>query len=388
MWVDTAKLQDYTFHDRYENIVKRMILLELKTPLYDTHVKCGGKPVPFAGYLLPVQYPTGIVAEHMAVRTAAGIFDVSHMGEVILEGADALINVQMLVTNDCSSMVDGQVKYSPMCNDNGGVVDDLLVYKKCENNYMLVINAANHEKDVAWMKSKIKGDLEFKDISADIAQIAVQGPKAHEIVAKLAGEKKLPVKYYSFTNDVPVGGLNCLVSKTGYTGEDGYELYTSNENAVPLWEMLMKAGFGFGLIPCGLGARDTLRLEAAMPLYGHEMNDEITPFETGIGFFVKMNKDDFIGKAVLALKGEPKIKRIGLELTDRGIARNGDKVFFGGKEIGYVTSGTMCPFLKKAVAMALVSVDYTAEGDELEIEVRGKMIHAKATVLPFYKRAK
>lgn len=366
--------------------MKRMIFLELKTPLYDTHVTYGGKPVSFAGYLLPVQYPTGITAEHMAVRTAAGMFDVSHMGEVILKGPDALKNVQMLVANDCSAMTDGQIKYSPMCNENGGVVDDLLVYRKSADHYMLVINAANHDKDTAWIKNNIKGDLAFEDISADIAQIAVQGPNAHEILAKLADEKIFPVKYYSFTDGVPVGGLHCIVSKTGYTGEDGYELYTSNENAAPLWEMLMETGAESGLIPCGLGARDTLRLEAAMPLYGHEMDDKITPFEAGIGSFVKMNKDDFIGKTALESKGEPIIKRIGLELTDRGIARNGDKVFYGNNEIGYVTSGTMCPFLKKAVAMALVGIEAPAGDNEFKIEVRGKRLKANAVKLPFYKR--
>ncbi|MEI6578701.1 MAG: glycine cleavage system aminomethyltransferase GcvT, partial [Eubacteriales bacterium] len=284
----------------------------MKTPLYDTHVKYGGKIVPFAGYLLPVQYQTGIAAEHIAVRTAAGLFDVSHMGEITLKGMDALKNVQMLVTNDCSVMYDGQVKYSPMCNENGGVVDDLLVYKIGDNDYMLVVNAANHDKDVEWIKSYISGDVEFKDISQDLAQIAVQGPNAYQIVINLADKENLPVKYYSFTQGVDVGGFECIVSKTGYSGEEGYELYTANENAAPLWEKLMEAGKDLGLIPCGLGARDTLRLEAAMPLYGHEMNDVITPFETGIGFFVKMTKDDFIGKAALQAKGEPKIKRIGL----------------------------------------------------------------------------
>lgn len=361
--------------------------MDLKTPLYEIHLKYGGKPVPFAGYLLPVQYPSGITAEHMAVRTAAGIFDVSHMGEVILKGPDALMNVQMLVTNDCSAMADGQVKYSPMCNDNGGIVDDLLVYKKAADHYMLVINAANHDKDTAWMKSKIKGDLGFKDISAEIAQIAIQGPKAKEILTKLTEVENLPVKYYSFTDEVSIGGISCLVSRTGYTGEDGYELYTANENAVNLWELLMKSGGVSGLIPCGLGARDTLRLEAAMPLYGHEMNDFITPFEAGIGQFVKMNKDDFIGKAALAAKVNAKLKRIGLELEDRGIARNADKVFSNGNEIGYVTSGTMCPFIKKAAAMALVDAAYAAAGDMFEIEVRGKYLNAKAVGLPFYKRS-
>ncbi|MCR5484770.1 MAG: glycine cleavage system aminomethyltransferase GcvT [Clostridiales bacterium] len=361
--------------------------MELKTPLYDVHVKYGGKIVPFGGYLLPVQYGTGIVAEHMAVRTKAGLFDVSHMGEVTFEGKDALKNINMLVTNDCSGMYDGQVRYSPMCNENGGVVDDLLVYKKNDESYLVVINAANHDKDVAWMKARVFGDAVFTDISSSVAQLALQGPASKDIILKLTDEASLPVKYYSFTEHVGVGGIDCLVSRTGYTGEFGYELYTKPENAADLWEKLIEAGAEFGLIPCGLGARDTLRLEAAMPLYGHEMNDEITPLETGLGYFVKMTKDDFIGKAAMENKGEPTIKRIGVELCERGIAREECKVFSSDKEVGHITSGTMCPYLKKAVGMALVDKDIS-EGDELFVEVRGKKLRAEAVALPFYKRTK
>jgi aminomethyltransferase len=364
-----------------------MIKLELKTPLYDIHVKYGGKIVPFAGYLLPVQYETGITTEHMAVRTGVGMFDVSHMGEVTLEGADALKNVQNLVANNCEGMYDGQVKYSPMCNENGGVVDDLLVYRKGEGSYLIVINAANHDKDVAWFKNHISGDVVFKDISADISQIALQGPRAKDVLIKLVDESLLPVKYYSFVENIDISGIPCLVSKTGYTGENGYELYTENKYAASLWEKLMDAGREFGLIPCGLGSRDTLRLEAAMPLYGHEMNDEITPLETGLGFFTKLDKPDFIGKAAILAKGEPKIKRIGLELTERGIAREHCKVFCGEKEIGMTTSGTMCPFIKKAVAMDLVSVDSVNEGDTVSVDVRGKRLMARVVKLPFYKKA-
>lgn len=362
--------------------------LDIKTPLYDMHLKYGGKVVPFAGHLLPIQYGSGITAEHMAVRTAAGLFDVSHMGEIVLKGPDALENIQYLMTNDCANMADGQVRYSPMCNENGGVIDDLLIYKKRDNNYLLVVNAANHEKDAVWIKSHVSGDCVFEDISADTAQIALQGPKALEIITKLVDVETLPVKYYSFTDGVLVGGLECLVSRTGYTGEDGYELYTANENAAELWERLMTAGSDSGLIPCGLGARDTLRLEAGMPLYGHEMDDTITPFETGLGFFVKMSKDDFIGKAALQAKGEPQIKRIGLELTDRGIARSGDKVFLGEVEIGTVSSGTMCPFIKKAVAMALVTRSSVTQGDVVELDVRGRKLKAAVVKLPFYKANK
>ena len=215
-------------------------MMEKKTPLYDCHVKAGGKLVSFAGYLLPVQYETGVIKEHMAVRTAAGLFDVSHMGEVVLRGKDALNNVQKLVTNDCSRMYDGQVKYSPMCNKNGGVVDDLLVYRKNEDEYLIVVNAANRLKDVLWMRQHLEGEVEFEDISDDIAQLALQGPGAKEILCKISDEEKLPVKYYSFSENVLIDGISCLVSKTGYTGEDGYEIYCSSSEGSKLWRLFLR----------------------------------------------------------------------------------------------------------------------------------------------------
>lgn len=362
--------------------------VERKTPLYDCHVQCKGKIVPFAGYLLPVQYETGVIAEHMAVREKAGLFDVSHMGEVILTGKDALKNVQNLVTNDCSKMYDGQVKYSPMCNDNGGVVDDLLVYQFHKEKYLIVINAANRFKDVEWMVQHLSGEVEFKDISDDVAQLALQGPKAQDILHKLMEQDTLPLKYYSFTEDNVVKGIKCLISKTGYTGEDGYELYCKPEDASKLWNELLGAGKEEGLIPCGLGARDTLRLEAAMPLYGHEMDDTITPIETNLGFAVKMNKEDFIGKNGMLSKGEPKINRVGLRITGRGIAREHCPVFVGDKEIGVTTSGTHCPYLGHPVAMALLDLKYTKLGTNVEVEVRGKRVSAEVVELPFYKRNK
>ncbi|MBC7959498.1 MAG: glycine cleavage system aminomethyltransferase GcvT, partial [Vallitaleaceae bacterium] len=267
--------------------------MDLKTPLYESHVAAGGKIVPFAGYLLPIQYAEGIVTEHMAVRTKAGLFDVSHMGEVLLSGPSALANVQMLVTNDCEKMVVGQVKYTPMCNEAGGVVDDLMVYKLDQERYLLVINAANRHKDVAWIKAHLFGDVVCEDISDATAQIALQGPKALEILRKLTKDAYIPEKYYTFVEKGMVADLACIISRTGYTGEDGFEFYCSQEDAPHLWDTLLEAGNEFGLIPCGLGARDTLRLEAAMPLYGHEMNEEITPIEAGLSIFVKMNKTDF-----------------------------------------------------------------------------------------------
>jgi aminomethyltransferase len=371
--------------------------MEKKTPLYDCHVRAGGKIVPFAGYLLPVQYETGVIAEHMAVRTSAGLFDVSHMGEVVLKGKDALNNVQHLLTNDFSRMYDGQVKYSPMCNNYGGVVDDLLVYRRKEDEYLIVINAANRLKDVEWMKWHLIGEVEFADISDEVAQLALQGPRAKEILSKIADEEDFPVKYYSFRENVMVGEVSCLISKTGYTGEDGYELYCSNTDVEKLWNAILEAGNYVGangkmeegqnaVIPCGLGARDTLRLEAAMPLYGHEMDDTISPYETGLGFAVKMEKEDFIGKEGLMTRGIPKITRIGLKITGRGIAREECPIYYDNKLLGTTTSGTHCPYLGHPVAMALIPVEYSSIGTQVEVEVRGRRIAAEIVPLPFYKR--
>jgi aminomethyltransferase len=362
--------------------------MEKITPLYDCHVQQKGKIVSFAGYLLPVQYETGVINEHMAVRELAGLFDVSHMGEVILEGKDALLNVQRLVTNDCSHMYDGQVKYSPMCNENGGVVDDLLVYRIHSEKYLIVINAANRLKDVNWIKQHLIGEVNFQDISDEVAQVALQGPKSKTILMKLIDENMLPAKYYSFVESVEINHITCLISKTGYTGEDGYEIYCKPEDAIKLWNTLLDAGKEEGLIPCGLGARDTLRLEAAMPLYGHEMDDTISPLETGLEFAVKMEKEFFIGKEGILERGDLKKNRIGLRITGRGIAREHCPVYIDNKQIGVTTSGTHCPYLGHPVAMALLDVEYTRIGTQVEIDVRGRKIAAEVVELPFYKRKK
>ncbi len=362
--------------------------MEQKTPLYETHVKYGGKIVPFAGYLLPVQYGTGVITEHMAVRTACGLFDVSHMGEIMCIGKDAVKNLNHLLTNDYTTMYDGQARYSPMCNEEGGVVDDLIVYKVRNDHYFIVVNAANKDKDFAWMKKHEFGDAVFTDISKDVAQIALQGPKAETILKKLVAEEDIPKKYYSAYFHKEIGGMDCIISKTGYTGEDGFEFYLAAEEAPKLWELLLETGKEEGLIPCGLGARDTLRLEAAMPLYGHEMNDEITPVEAGLGFFVKMQKEEFIGKAALEEKGVPAVKRVGLRVTGRGIIREHTDVYADGKKIGVTTSGTHCPYIKAPVAMALLDTEYTKVGTAVEAEVRGRKVVAEVVPLPFYKKAK
>ena len=361
--------------------------MEQKTPLYDCHVSGGGKIVPFAGYLMPVQY-SGVIEEHMAVRKQAGLFDVSHMGEVIISGPDALKNVNWLFTNDFTNMTDGRVRYSPMCNEEGGIVDDLIVYRMAAERYFVVINASNRQKDVEWMKAHLIGDVSLEDISGEVAQIALQGPYSGDILRKLTKEENIPSKYYTFLDHCRVAGVECLVSQTGYTGEYGYELYCAPKDAVALWAALLEAGKESGLIPCGLGARDTLRLEAAMPLYGHEMDDSISPLETGLNFAVKMGKEDFIGKKGIESRGEPKKVRVGLKAVGRGIIREHQMVHMGEKTIGITTSGTHCPYLGGAYAMALVDIEHSAIGTLVEVDVRGRRVTAAITVLPFYKKGK
>lgn len=360
--------------------------MELKTPLYDTHVQHKGKIVPFAGYLLPVQYESGVITEHMAVRTACGLFDVSHMGEIMCEGPDAVKNLNHLLTNDYTTMYDGQARYSPMCNEDGGVVDDLIVYKVRDDHYFIVVNAANKDKDFAWMKAHAVGDVTFTDLSAQVAQIALQGPKAETVLKKLVPDEMIPEKYYSCHFDCMIGGMKCIISRTGYTGEDGFEFYLAAEEAPKMWELLLETGKEEGLICCGLGARDTLRLEASMPLYGHEMTDDITPLEAGLGVFVKMGKAEFVGKEALEAKGAPQQKRVGLKVTGRGIIREHADVYVGDKKIGQTTSGTHCPYVKAPLAMALLESEYTAIGTAVEADVRGRRVAAEVVKLPFYKK--
>ncbi|MDR2793805.1 MAG: glycine cleavage system aminomethyltransferase GcvT [Treponema sp.] len=363
--------------------------MEKKTPLYAWHEAHGGKIVPFAGYLLPVQYEQGVIAEHEAVRNRCGIFDVSHMGEFIITGQDALKNLQHILTNNISYMPVGRVRYTLMCNDTGGVVDDLVVCNMNGNaagRYLLVVNAANREKDAVWIRSHLEGSVQFEDVSDSMAQIALQGPLSERILARLADPSSIPSLYYTLIENGKVGGIPCIVSRTGYTGEQGFELYCAPDDAVPLWEKLLNAGKDDGLTPCGLGSRDTLRLEAAMPLYGHEMSDDITPFEAGLSFAIKMEKPDFIGKQSLIGRETPARIRTGLRVIGRGISRGGEDVFVDGVVIGKTTSGSFSPHLKEAIAMALVQREYTADGRKVEIDIRGRRIEAVVTVLPFYKR--
>ena len=361
--------------------------VELKTPLYAKHVAHGGKIVPFAGYLLPVQYEAGVIREHLAVREGVGLFDVSHMGEVAFRGPDALANIQRLLCNDYTSLQDGRVRYSPMLNLQGGVIDDVLVYRYSQDHYLMVVNAANRHKDVAHILTEQFGNVEITDISDQLCQIALQGPKAEALLRTLVPVEQIPQKYYSFIPDVSVGGVSVLLSRTGYTGEDGFELYAKAELAEQLFDALYAAGEPFGLQLCGLGCRDTLRMEAAMPLYGHEMDDTVTPLETGLGHYVKLDKPDFIGREALLAAGEPKRARIGLRMVGRGIAREHFPVYAGDVAVGHTTSGTHCPTVGP-VAMALVEAHYQTVGTPLQVEIRGRRIEAEIVPLPFYSRKK
>jgi aminomethyltransferase len=359
-----------------------------KTKLYDTHQSYGGKVIEFSGWLLPVQYE-GIIEEHEAVRNNAGLFDVSHMGEVEVKGKDAFNYVQNLVTNDISVLVDNQVIYTFMCYEDGGTVDDLLVYKFDKEHYLLVINAGNIEKDYEWMlQNKGSYDTSIVNVSNEVSEVALQGPKAQEILQKLTDFNLDDIKFFYFRRDVELDGVKCLVSRTGYTGEDGFEIYAENQNIEKLWDKILEAGKPYGIKPAGLGCRDTLRFEAALPLYGHEISRDITPFEAGLGFFVKLNKESFIGKAALLKQKEEGLKRkvIGFEMKERGIARNGYAVEANGENIGFVTTGYMSPTLKKNIGLALIDSKYTELGTEINIVIRNKAVKAEVISKKFYTK--
>lgn len=366
-----------------------MITLQ-RTPLYDVYAKYGAKTIDFGGWELPVQF-SSIKEEHEAVRSAAGLFDVSHMGEVEVKGPDSLAFLQRMVTNDVSILKVGGAQYTAMCYEDGGTVDDLLIYKRDEEDYLLVINASNIEKDYEWLASHVEGNVTVTNVSPEIAQLAIQGPKAEDILQKITSEDLKEIKFFKFKNDVVIDGTPALVSRTGYTGEDGFEIYCKSEDAEKLWNKLLEVGAEDGLKACGLGARDTLRFEATLPLYGQELTKEITPIEAGIGFAVKTNKEvDFFGKAVLKEQkenGAPR-KSVGIEMTERGIPRSHYPVYIGDEKIGEVTSGTQSPTLKKNIGLALIDVKYAVVDTEVEVEIRNKRVKAIVVPTPFYKRSK
>ncbi|HPB79189.1 MAG TPA: glycine cleavage system aminomethyltransferase GcvT [Sedimentibacter sp.] len=358
-----------------------------KTPLYEKHIQLKGKMIDFGGWSLPVEY-TGIIPEHEAVRTKAGIFDVSHMGEITVKGEDSEKYLQMLLTNDISLLNNNQIAYTTMCYPHGGVVDDLLVYKYSNTDYLLVVNASNTEKDYQWMKENIFGNTEILNVSENYAQLALQGPLAETILQKLTSKNLNEIEFYYFSDNVKVGNIEALVSRTGYTGEDGFELYFAYDKAEEMWDLILEAGKDEGLIPAGLGARDTLRFEASLPLYGHELNENITPLEAGLGFFVKLNKENFIGKEALARQKSEGLQRkiVGFEMIDRGIPRNNYEVYKEGEKIGYVTTGSFSPTLKKNIGLALIDSAYSKEGTEIEILIRNKNSKAKVIKKPFYSK--
>jgi aminomethyltransferase len=359
-----------------------------RTVLFDSYAEYGGKTIDFGGWELPVQF-SSIKAEHEAVRTKAGLFDVSHMGEVLVTGEGALPYLQKMVTNDVSKLKDGQAQYTAMCYENGGTVDDLLIYKRGENNYLLVVNASNIDKDLEWMNSHATDNVKIEDASSSYALLALQGPIAQEVLQTLTNESLADIKFFRFKENVDISGHQVLVSRTGYTGEDGFEIYGSPEAIVALWSVILEAGKNKGVVPAGLGARDTLRFEAGLPLYGQELSKDITPLETGLGFVVKVNKEeDFFGKDTLTAQKENGVPRklVGVEMIDKGIPRTGYKVFLGEEQIGEVTTGTQSPTLKKNIGFALLNSEHTAEGTEIEVEIRAKRLKAVIIATPFYKR--
>lgn len=365
-----------------------------RTPLYEEHIGTGGKMVEFAGYEMPIQYETGVIQEHKAVREKAGLFDVSHMGEFLVEGAGALGFLNHVLTNKFDNLKSGSCRYAILCNQDGGCVDDLLVYRFSQDNWMLVVNASNAEKDFMVLEQLLDeyledpevGEIVLTDESDNTALIALQGPRSKRILSKLAANpEELPTKNYTFRSDIEIAGQLILVSRTGYTGEYGYEIYLDPEQAPEMWAAILEAGEEEGLIPAGLGARDTLRLEAGMPLYGHEMDETVTPMEADLGFAVKLTKKDFVGKAGIEQGLPLRRKRVGLLVTGKGIVREQQTVYANGEEIGVTTSGTFAPSLDQAIAMAMIEVEHAEVGTQLEVQVRNRRIPVEVVALPFYQ---
>ncbi len=366
-----------------------------KTALNSTHRRLGAKMVDFGGWDMPVEY-SGLTAEHLAVRTGVGVFDVSHMGDIQLRGPSSLAAVQYISMNDASKLAIGQAHYSALLYPKGTFVDDVIVHKLSENDYLLVINAGTREKDYQWVRSQIGAmpGVHVSDYSDYYTQLAIQGPRAAETMAKLTNADLSAIKNYWFTWGTVCGLANTLIARTGYTGEDGFEIYVPSDEptSIRVWNEVLEAGHEFGILPCGLGARNTLRLESAMALYGHEISAELNVFEAGLDRYCKLEKGPFVGSEALATikaDGGPKQKLVGLEVIERGIARDGYGVFDSeGNQIGYVTSGSPAPFLKKNIALAYVPLDYAAVDSEVIVQCRSNPVRAKVVPLPFYRRPK
>lgn len=357
-----------------------------RTPLYSVY-KDEGKIVDFAGWALPLQF-AGITQEHKAVREKAGLFDVSHMGELEVKGKGAEAFLQYLFTNDVSSMKQGDAIYGFFCMPIGGVVDDLLIYKFSDTHYFLVVNAANTAKDREWLiQHQGEYDVEIIDSSSSIVQLALQGPKAESILQTLTEENLSEISFFTFRRSIQIQGIPCIVSRTGYTGEDGFEIFTDAQFGISLWNALMEAGKPEGLQPAGLGCRDTLRFEAALPLYGHELSDEITPIEAGLGMFVKFHKPSFIGKDILYRQKMQGVERklVGFELLEKGIPRQGYRIEGDGEDIGMVTTGYLSPTLKKPIGLALIKQEYSAMGTEIQVVIRNKRVKGVIRSKKFYR---
>jgi len=347
--------------------------------------------VEFGGWDMPVQYPAGTLTEHLRTRMHAGLFDVSHMGEIDVRGTDAIAFVNRLTSNDATKLMDGQAQYSALTTPAGTVIDDLVVYRFAADHLLLVVNAGTTEKDWDWITSH-RGDesVELRNMSADYCQIALQGPDALSILQQLTTVPLGEIKYYHFTED-EVDGVRAIVSRTGYTGEDGFEVYAAADKAEQLWHKILETGkYGeeYGVLPCGLAARNTLRLEAGMCLYGHELDETTTLLEANLGWITKLNKGEFIGREPLARQKEEGVRRklVGFETTGRGIARDGQDVLIDGRRVSQVTSGSPAPFLQKNIGMAYIPVESAGVGGALEIDVRGRLVGAQIVPLPFYKR--
>lgn len=367
-----------------------------KTALNPVHRQMGAKMVDFGGWDMPVEFPApaGLIQEHLAVRQRVGVFDVSHMGDIRIRGPQALAATQHISMNDAARLALGQAHYSALLYPQGTFVDDVIVHKLAEDDYLMVINAGTREKDYSWVRDNVKGfDCVAEDVGNDFTQLAIQGPRAPEVLAKLTDADLAAVKNYWFTHGTVCGLKDTLIARTGYTGEDGFEIYIPADEATSarVWRQVLEAGKEFGILPCGLGARNTLRLESKMALYGHEISEKITVWEAGLDRFCRMEKPEFVGKAALEKQKAEGVQRalVGLEMVERGIARDGYKVLDeGGRGIGYVTSGSYAPFLKKNIALAYVPPQFAQVGETVKVEIRGQGVKAQVVPTPFYKRPK
>lgn len=361
-----------------------------KTALNDAHRKLGGRMIDFGGWDMPVQYRAGTIEEHMAVRSAVGLFDVSHMGEIEIRGLGALALIQRLTTNDAGKLDDGQAQYSGLTYPEGTFVDDILVHRFAQDHYFICVNASNSDKDFAWIREHAGDfDADTSNVSANYTQLAVQGPKALETLQPLTKVPLAAIKYYWFARG-DVDGVPAIIARTGYTGEDGFEIYFDPNESDRVWNRVLESGEAHGIQPCGLAARNTLRLEAKMALYGNDIDDTTTALEADLGWICKLNKGDFIGRDRLVRQKEEGLTRklVGFEMIDKGIARDHYPIFIDDREAGLVTSGSFAPYLKKNIGLAYLPIEHTGVGTAFEVDVRGRRLAAQVAQTPFYKRSK